>query len=102
MLHHFDERIALLAVYSDIVNGFPVERYEESEVWADRKSVNRSEFYAATQAGMKADVVFTVNAIDYQEQSMVRVGEVLYDVVRTYQKELDHVELTCTKRGAKT
>lgn len=101
MLHHFDERIFLVAVLPDVENGFPVEVWEESEVWADRKSVTRQEYYQAQQAGMKADVVFVVNTLDYAEQSMVRVGQVYYDVTRTYQTELDKIELTCTKRGAK-
>ena len=101
MLHHFDERILLISAHSGVENGFPVEILEESEVWADRKSVSRQEFYQAQQAGVRADVVFVVNALDYAEQSMVRVGEVYYDVSRTYQTELDKIELTCTKRGAK-
>lgn len=99
MLHHFDERIFLTAVHSGVENGFPVEVLEETEVWADRKSVSRQEFYQAQQAGVRADVVFVVNALDYAEQSLVRVGSVYYDVTRSYQTELDKIELTCTKRG---
>ena len=98
MLHHFDERIFLVSVVPCVEDGFPVEYWEESEVWADRKSVSRQEFYQAQQAGVRADVVFVVNALDYAEQSIVRVGGVYYDVSRSYQTELDKIELTCTKR----
>lgn len=102
MLNHFDDRIKLLALTFEIVDSFPVEHRAATEVWADRKSVTRAEYYQASQSGIKADVIFTVPAIDYAGQSVVEYDGELYDVVRTYQTELDHIDLTCTKRGERT
>ena len=102
MLHHFDDRLTLVALTHDIVGGFSVESQTRTEVWADRRSVTRAEYYQATQSGIKADIVFTVNAIDYSGQSLVECNGVAYDVVRTYQTETDHIDLTCSQRGVRT
>lgn len=101
-MHHFDDQITLVALTHSIVDGFQVETATRTEVWADRKSVTRAEYYQATQSGIKADVVFTVNAIDYDGQSVIECGAETYDVVRTYQTEPDHIDLTCTRRGVRT
>lgn len=101
MLHHFDDQIQLVALTHEIVDGFAVEHQTRTEVWADRKSVTRAEYYQATQSGVKADIVFTVNAIDYDGQSVVVCDDVEYDVIRTYQSELDHIDLTCSRRGVR-
>lgn len=102
MLHHYDDRIKLLSLTFEIVDSFPVEYYGATEVWADRKSVTRAEYYQASQSGIKADIIFTIPAIDYEGQSVIECDGKLYDVVRTYQTELDHIDLTCTRRGERT
>lgn len=102
MRHHADDRITLVAVTHGIDDGFSVRSETTTEVWADRKSVTRSEYYKATQAGMRADVVFEIHAMEYAGQSVVRLGADTYDVIRSYQTEPDKIELTCARRGAKT
>jgi len=70
----------------------------DTVVYADIKSVRRSEFYAAQSAGVRADIVFRVNSDDYSDKMYVVYESVTYKVSRAYQTGLGRVELTCTKR----
>ena len=72
--------------------------YTDTIVFADVKSVTRSEFYSATMAGIKIDIVFAVHAEDYSNQTVVTYGTVQYNVVRTYKKGEGIVELNCAVR----
>ena len=85
------------------------ETETETEVYADCRSITRSEFYAAQTAGIKAEIAFTVKAIDYEDQQKIvynRKGtgnsadDEIYDVIRTYQKDPDNIEIVC-KRGVR-
>jgi SPP1 family predicted phage head-tail adaptor len=76
-------------------DGYPQITVTDTEVWADAKSVNRAEFYAASAAGVAVEIVFAVHAEDYSGQRKVLYGGREYDVVRAYQKGLGTVELTC-------
>ena len=78
--------------------GIPVETTTSVDVYADRKSVKRTEYYAANAAGSRADVTFVVNADDYSGQMRVEHGSEKYEVTRAYQAGLGRVELTCAKR----
>ncbi|MDD3921601.1 MAG: head-tail adaptor protein [Eubacteriales bacterium] len=106
--------------YSDIITligitegknaaGEITEAETETEVYADCRSVTRSEFYAAQTAGIKAEIAFTVKAADYDDQQKIvynckGTGESeddeVYDVIRTYQKDPDNIEIVC-KRGVR-
>lgn len=99
MLNHFDDRIVLRVTDYPIINGFSINEVKDKvEVWAERQTANRQEYYLSQQAGIKVDVVFIVNALDYNGQTAIEYQNVVYDVVRTYQKELDHIELSCSRR----
>ena len=102
MLHHWDDRLKLLSVTHRIVDGFPAEELSAAEVWAGRRSVTRNEYYQATQAGVRADIVFAVRAEDYGGQTLVECAGQQYDVVRSYQSEPDVISLTCARRGERT
>ena len=99
MLNQFDDRIILRFTDWSIVNGFSTNKVNDRvEVWAERQTANRQEYYLSQQAGIKVDVVFIVNVLDYNGQTAIEYQNVVYDVVRTYQKELDHIELSCSRR----
>lgn len=90
--------------------GYVSESVSASTVYADVMSVKRSEFYAAGAAGMKADIVFVVNADEYAGQTEVEYDGKIYKVVRTYQLaesrtsarsyrgDINRIELTCARR----
>jgi SPP1 family predicted phage head-tail adaptor len=105
------DEIKLRAVSRSVgAGGYTTETVSETTVYADVMSVKRSEFYAAGAAGMKADVVFVINADEYAGQAEVEYDGKIYDVIRTFQMaesrtstrvyrgDLTRVELTCARR----
>lgn len=68
--------------------------------WSKKKSVVRSEFYAADANGRQVDAVFEVSPIDFDgHQRLIHHdagGDVEYRVVRDYKTGQDAVELVCT------
>ena len=69
--------------------------------WAEKKSVVRSEFYAADANGRAVNATFEVSPIDYSgQQKLIHHtpdGDVEYRVVRDFKMGPDKVELTCTR-----
>lgn len=74
------------------------------------KSVGRSEFYAAAQAGLKPEITFIIHAYEYNGEKEVEFEGEKYKVLRTYRKkysigekksnnilEAEEIELTCEK-----
>lgn len=96
-----DVQITLQQVAYDIVDGYETETTETATVWAGKRSVKRDEFYLASQAGYKAAVVFTIYTFEYNNEEQVVFNDVVYDIVRTYQKTPDYLELTCQVREEK-
>jgi SPP1 family predicted phage head-tail adaptor len=95
-----DEQITLIdTTTTPNTRGVPTETDGASVmVWADKLSVKFAESYAANAAGMRADVIFRVNADDYSGQAAVLQGSTRYKVVRSYAIGRGRVELTCQKR----
>lgn len=108
-----NERIILLTVTGEERDrgGFLTgESVEETEIFAGKKSVNRSEFYEALRAGRKASVIFEVDPDDFSlsQREIDRNGAmkrsratkvihegIRYRIIRTYQKAPHCLELTC-------
>jgi len=78
--------------------GIPVLTETKTTVWADKLSVKRAEHYAANAAGIRVDIVFSVNADDYTGQTEVEWNSTKYNVVRSYAVGRGRVELTCALR----
>ena len=67
----------------------------ERMVYCTVKSVTRTEFYSAMNAGIQPELVFALSiAEEYQGERLVRYGDLKYDVVRTYVTEDDGIALT--------
>lgn len=69
----------------------------EREVFAEEKSVGMKEFYQAQSLGFKAEIKFELaDYLDYEgEKELVYEGKV-YKILRTYKKESNELEITCT------
>lgn len=81
-------------------NGFQTEKQEELEIWGNIGSVKRQEFYAAAREGIQLDASVTINADDFRaaaeagkKPELCRIGESLYRIFRTYQKNDVEMEL---------
>lgn len=61
--------------------------HKETEVFAEKKSVRQSEFYAAQQVGLNPSLVFVIDVRDFESvKAPVEVvyNEETYTVIRTY------------------
>lgn len=87
-------------------DGFPSEVEHAHEVFADKKSVTRAEFYSSLQAGINATAVFDVwqadfdeSAYDGTEATRLEHNGKKYKILRTYSKDGEMLEITCTDLG---
>ncbi|CAM3743983.1 phage head closure protein [Cohnella lubricantis] len=94
----WNEAVQLIKVTTgEDAGGYPIDPVESSrEVLANELSVKRSEFYAANQSGMRADVVFEIHAIEYEDEKLLEHAGKRYEVIRTYSSEPEYIELTCS------
>lgn len=92
--------IAELVMLVDVPDG--VGGYTTSEiartVFCNKKSVKSMEFYQAHAVGLKPELNLVVRSVDYNDESRVRYEGKMYDILRTYSKNGEMVELTCAKR----
>lgn len=103
--------------YSDVItlislgdernsSGYQKGEEKRTEVYADRKSVTRSEFYGALSTGRKIAAIFRLRSCEYDGQQLVEHMDgtmlVRYKVIREFRTNPDFVELSCeeVKRSA--
>lgn len=66
-------------------------------VFANKKSVKQSEFYQAKLSKLNPEIVFIIRSIDYAEEKRVEFNNSKYDIIRTYDKNGEFIELICEK-----
>ena len=76
-----DEWIELLTVTRTLTTGHYTETVTVNGVWAEERSVTRSEFYQAYAAGLKAEKAFKVNTDELGAASYVRQDGVKYKIL---------------------
>lgn len=80
--------------------GFETVTTTTKDVMASVKSVARTEFYAAYASGLTVDLVFVIHRSGYSgEKDLIYDGH-RYEVIRTYEREDEFIELTSRKRQA--
>jgi hypothetical protein len=87
-------------------DGFPIDIEHSHKAFADKKSVTRSEFYSSLQAGVNATAVFDVWQVDFDESAYdgaeatrLEHNGKKYKILRTYSKDGEMLEITCTDLG---
>ena len=92
-------------------NGFQTEEHvEKVKVFAEVKSVGRTEYYEAVRAGMQVNIIFVVDADDFRlseheitvdgKTRKVKASRIIHDgttylIHRTYVKDSGLMEITC-------
>ena len=98
---YFSDSITLRAVTPALdAAGYPATPTNvDTVVFANVKSVTRSEFYAANANGIDASISFEVHVEDWNNQTQVIYNTEIYYIVRAYQKGLGIVDLTCSDKA---
>lgn len=80
--------------------GNAVKTYTETQVFCKTRSVTRSEFYDAAQAGLRPAVVLSLsNAADYHGEEEAEWRGKVYGILRAYWTEDgDGIELTLEEK----
>ena len=76
-------------------NQIPVEI--KIEVFCDKKSVSRSEFYNAARSGLNNITIFVIHRFEYSDEEYVEYEDERYKVIKTYDIDEEYLELTCRK-----
>jgi SPP1 family predicted phage head-tail adaptor len=75
--------------------GDPVETETFREVYANKKSIRQSEHYQALATGLRPDLMFEVRAIEYTDEPRLRFNSKTYDIIRSFTKNDEIIELVC-------
>lgn len=93
---YWKDKAVLIQVRKTVdADGYKTIAAERREVYVNKKSASRSEFYTAKQAGEKIALVLEVRGADYREEAFAEYGGRLYEVVRDYSRSGEIYELNC-------
>lgn len=97
---YFSDKILLLTITEgQDSSGYPTKTEVGRDVWANKKSVARAEFYSANANGIRVTAVFDVHSEDFNDETELLFDSKRYEVLRAYQKGLGVVELNCTDKA---
>jgi SPP1 family predicted phage head-tail adaptor len=95
----FRDVIELLEINEGVdADGFPTETITRKQIFANKKSIRQSEFYLARTQGLNLTNAFEIRAIDYNNEKRLIYNNVDYNIVRTYSKNGEILELSCSDR----
>ena len=63
-----------------------------------KRSVTRSEFYQANQAGIRPSLVVDIHSFEYDNQELAEFEGKRYRILKTYPVDLETLELTMTEK----
>jgi len=99
----YDEAITLLKeIETTDEYGDAEKTYEETEIFAQIRSIGQTEFYQAQAVGFRPEIKFVIaDFIDYDGQELIKYTpygqeEQIYKVIRTYRQD-NTLEIVCRK-----
>lgn len=80
--------------------GNEIVTYTSRPVYVQPRSVYRSEFYSAAQAGLHPNITFDMaNRMDYNGERLIEWNGKLYNIIRTdWNAQRDGISLVCEER----
>ena len=81
--------------------GIQRETEETSEIFCNVADISSSEFFEASQTGLKPELRFDILVAEYSGESLVLYNGDYLNVYRVYQRSKDYVELYTTKDAGK-
>lgn len=95
-----DDTLFLLSTtYEPNKYGVPVPTNTEKEVFCDRRSISRSEFFNAGRNGLNPQYVFTVFKGEYSGETKCKYNGLTYSIYRVYETDDDYIELYVERKG---
>lgn len=94
-----DTLFLLETTYTNNSAGVPIPSNVKHEVFCERKSVTRSEFFNAGRNGLNPEYVFTVFKGDYMGERTCEYDGLTYAIYRTYETDDDYIELYVMRKG---
>ena len=73
--------------------GDPVELIDDTSVFADRMSVNSTEFYQAMEQDLKPSSKFKIRLVDYSNQKWFLYDGVEYKIIRSESPDSEFIIL---------
>lgn len=89
----------LKTTYTTNKYGVPEATNESVEVFCEKQSVTRSEFFNAGRNGLTPEFVFTIFKGDYQGETTLKYDGLTYSIYRTYETDSDYIELYVARKG---
>ncbi len=89
----FEEALELGVIPDPPVYEGPPFPVEWIPVFAELKSIGRSEFYQAAGTGYKPEKIFEVHAFEFGDHEYVKHDGTIYKVIRTYSNNPEIIEL---------
>lgn len=94
----FNDEVTLVSISYIIDEDMNQTEVETKEVvLCEEKSVGRTEFYQAGASGLNASIIIKMKKYEYEGQTEIEFKGKRYNVIRTYSKDFEHIELTCEK-----
>lgn len=72
-----------------------IEEGTPRQVLAEKKSVNRMEFYPAMANGLRPELSFVLWSVEYHNEPRLFYNGTMYEVIRTHSQDEQHIELVC-------
>lgn len=71
----------------------------KTEVFCERHSITRAEFFQAGRNGLNPQYMFTVFKGDYSGETLLEYDGKMYSVYRVYENDEDYLELYVERKG---
>ena len=94
-----DTLYLLTKTYTNNKYGVPVATNVKNEVFCERHSISRNEFFNAGRNGLNPEFVFTIFKGDYQGELVCEYDGLTYAIYRTYETDDDYIELYVQRKG---
>ena len=94
-----DTLYLLTTTYTQDKYGVPKPTNVKNEVFCDKESISRAEFFNAGRNGLNPQFVFKVFKGDYQGESLCEYDGLTYSIYRTYETDDDYIELYVERKG---
>lgn len=94
------ECVITLVKHTKTANGADIIETEKDryDLMATEKSVGMRETYQALSVGLKPEKVFIISDyLDYEDQKILIFEEEKYEIIRTYKKDDNQLEITVTR-----